>query len=259
MPSEGQIAYRTEFLRSEFWQNLRLEVLARDKGECRVCKFASHTNDAHHVFYPKESWYESKPEILVTLCRDCHSLIHLMTDPSGVSRLKDGLDWFEDAANKLRSLMTWKQKKSLYFQQLDLARRCESFKKRKRKAPGLSERLILVREKSRQERLAKAQEALNNSSQCLLCKTENNVSVVDMSGCDHQFMKWPLCLSCWNDIDSNASRQPDGTRVFKDVRLFLKAKRKARGDGLKSLTPSVFIVNPSSRNSAGASHEGISA
>jgi len=68
-------AYRFGYLKSEQWQNVRLEVLVRDGGKCRMCGHFSLSNDVHHCYYPKDVW-ETQPTHCITLCRECHDKIH---------------------------------------------------------------------------------------------------------------------------------------------------------------------------------------
>lgn len=72
-------AYRFVYLKSEQWQTVRIEALAREKGCCQICKEFSASNDAHHVEYPESVW-NTKQDNLVILCRGCHDLIHALLD-----------------------------------------------------------------------------------------------------------------------------------------------------------------------------------
>jgi len=71
MGIEGKHAYRFVYLKSEKWQNVRIEALAREGGKCQICGEESISNDAHHVWYPESIW-ETRSENLVILCRPCH-------------------------------------------------------------------------------------------------------------------------------------------------------------------------------------------
>lgn len=97
-------AYRTQFLRSDFWQNLRLEVLVRDEGKCKVCRAEYETPklDAHHTRYPRK-FTDSALGHLITVCRRCHELLHEKTTPG---KYKDGsIAWkeFRRAAIEIRA------------------------------------------------------------------------------------------------------------------------------------------------------------
>jgi hypothetical protein len=67
--------YRFVFLRSEKWKAVRLQALANQKAQCRLCGYESIANDAHHLYYPASVW-DTDPSDLVILCRPCHELIH---------------------------------------------------------------------------------------------------------------------------------------------------------------------------------------
>lgn len=71
-------AYRFGYLKSEQWQNVRAEVLARDGAKCFLCGQFGLSNDVHHKQYPSNVW-ETKAEHCITLCRKCHHKIHVIT------------------------------------------------------------------------------------------------------------------------------------------------------------------------------------
>lgn len=77
MSIESKHAYRFIYLKSEQWEQVRLEALVREKACCEICGFESITNDAHHVWYP-DNIYETTEAHLVILCRSCHDFLHLM-------------------------------------------------------------------------------------------------------------------------------------------------------------------------------------
>lgn len=64
----------SEKLRDPRWQKMRLLVMERDGFRCRQCNAKDKTLNVHHLIYEKgkEPW-ECGPEVLVTLCEDCHS------------------------------------------------------------------------------------------------------------------------------------------------------------------------------------------
>jgi len=84
MSVEGKHAYRFNYLKSETWQAVRLEALAREGGKCQVCGLESVFNDAHHVWYPASVW-DTTEEHLVILCRPCHDLLHALMPESKTS------------------------------------------------------------------------------------------------------------------------------------------------------------------------------
>lgn len=75
MSIEGKHAYRFVYLKSEQWQTVRLEALARDGAKCFVCGFYALENDAHHINYPDSIW-NTKADDLIILCRQCHDAVH---------------------------------------------------------------------------------------------------------------------------------------------------------------------------------------
>lgn len=84
MGIEHRHAYRFEFLKSEQWQTVRAEALARERGCCQICREHSLSNDAHHVIYPPSVW-DTKASDLAILCRPCHDLMHRILE---IHRLK---------------------------------------------------------------------------------------------------------------------------------------------------------------------------
>lgn len=75
MSIDSKHAYRFGFLKSEEWQTMRLICIAMDEGKCVLCEKYDPSNDAHHLFY-RPSWKDTKPEDLLTLCRECHKHVH---------------------------------------------------------------------------------------------------------------------------------------------------------------------------------------
>lgn len=67
--------YRFKYLKSDKWNNARLEALVREKGKCQICGEESIHNDAHHIWYP-EDIYQTTEKHLVILCRLCHDFLH---------------------------------------------------------------------------------------------------------------------------------------------------------------------------------------
>lgn len=55
------------------WQKVRLEVMNRDKFTCQCCGTSEIELQVHHLCYEKgKRIWDSRPEDLLTLCRDCH-------------------------------------------------------------------------------------------------------------------------------------------------------------------------------------------
>lgn len=67
----------SELLKDPRWQKKRLEILTRDKWECRFCGDGENTLHVHHLIYiqDKDPWEYASP-VLVTLCEECHKAIH---------------------------------------------------------------------------------------------------------------------------------------------------------------------------------------
>lgn len=207
MPSENQTRYRTEFLKSEFWQNLRLENLAGADAKCRVCSKRDVSNDVHHVYYPP-SWYDVTAEMLIVLCRDCHTLMHLLTEPSKARDLESGREWLHAAVVKMHELLAWKvSAQALYGKQREV------------KLPVVF---------SGKDRLSRNINIFDPSC-CLMCRSKSDdVSRIDMSGVDRPNMTWSLCPACWYFIDTNAGYAPDGERYFQQIRPVVKLMQKFR-------------------------------
>lgn len=68
-----------EKLQDPRWQKLRLEILNRDNWSCRYCGDTSVTLHVHHRHYFGNNPWDTPPECLDTLCKDCHAIIHKMT------------------------------------------------------------------------------------------------------------------------------------------------------------------------------------
>lgn len=65
----------TEKLKDPRWQKKRLEILERDEWKCQFCDDSESTLHVHHRRYIRGSdpW-DYPPELLVTLCEDCHEM-----------------------------------------------------------------------------------------------------------------------------------------------------------------------------------------
>lgn len=65
-----------DFLRSEFWQRLRVLALERDGYRCCFCGCERVVGlDVHHVRYPAD-WYQTGLGDVVSICRRCHRRQH---------------------------------------------------------------------------------------------------------------------------------------------------------------------------------------
>jgi len=70
----------SEKLRDPRWQKKRLQILKRDKFKCTYCGDDKSELQIHHLKYSGEPW-EVKNEFLITLCKDCHSIIEEIKIP----------------------------------------------------------------------------------------------------------------------------------------------------------------------------------
>ena len=62
----------SEYLDSDEWKEKRAKILNRDKNTCQACGAAA--NVVHHLTY-KRLFHEFDHD-LVSLCSDCHDIIH---------------------------------------------------------------------------------------------------------------------------------------------------------------------------------------
>ena len=65
-----------EFLKSDYWREVRRIVLKRDAFQCRKCSLRLRP-EVHHLTYvhhgnEKEHLYD-----LITLCKNCHKKLHM--------------------------------------------------------------------------------------------------------------------------------------------------------------------------------------
>ena len=112
MGIEAKHSYRFGYLKSEQWQNVRLEALAREKALCQICGEESISNDAHHIWYP-ENIYETTEAHLVILCRPCHDFIHAMIPECKTNSEEEGRSHWYRFSNAIR---VWRDKKVQFFQ-----------------------------------------------------------------------------------------------------------------------------------------------
>lgn len=71
----------SELLKHPKWQRKRLEVLERDRWQCKMCGAQDRTLHVHHKRYIKgRNPWEYALEDLESLCDECHSMIHQIKD-----------------------------------------------------------------------------------------------------------------------------------------------------------------------------------
>lgn len=78
MSIPGRHFYRFTYLKSDHWQNLRLEKLVEVDAHCYRCDVRDLSNDVHHVNYRK--LFDVMLSDLIVLCRTCHDLMHEALD-----------------------------------------------------------------------------------------------------------------------------------------------------------------------------------
>jgi|GEM_PF-3525309 len=67
--------YEAEYLKSKLWKKtIKPRVLKRDGGICQSCGCPG--DEVHHRTYDRDVLEGSKDEMLVTVCRWCHEIIH---------------------------------------------------------------------------------------------------------------------------------------------------------------------------------------
>lgn len=116
MSVEGVLYYRNVYLKSDKWQNVRLEALVREKGRCQICGDESISNDAHHIWYPESIW-ETTPDHLVILCRDCHDFLHVMLPDCKTSDEESGrAQWIKFST----AIAYWRSRKLHLFTDIEL-------------------------------------------------------------------------------------------------------------------------------------------
>jgi len=58
------------------WQKKRLEIMQRDNFECLKCH-EPHQLNVHHLYYKNGlKLWEYDDDSMVTLCDDCHNILH---------------------------------------------------------------------------------------------------------------------------------------------------------------------------------------
>ena len=66
--------YRNEYLKSDAWQRKRYVVLKRDNWRCVYC--GTRATQVHHKRYAKRNIGKEPIDWLVSVCDNCHNLIH---------------------------------------------------------------------------------------------------------------------------------------------------------------------------------------
>lgn len=63
-----------EYLRTEHWDQLRLQCREKHKGECAIC--ASRRRPQTHHWRYRANWFDTELSDLVLLCEACHAMVH---------------------------------------------------------------------------------------------------------------------------------------------------------------------------------------
>lgn len=87
MSVSGKHYYRFDFLKSEAWGTMRIEVLAEFEAKCEICGFQSIENDVHHIWY--DCLWKKEPKQFAVLCRSCHEKVHAKLAPSSAKTQDD--------------------------------------------------------------------------------------------------------------------------------------------------------------------------
>ncbi len=69
---EGRMKHQ-EYLKSEEWKKLRLEILFRDNFKCKDCN--KNATEVHHLTYLSLHTPEEK-EHCISICNECHKKRH---------------------------------------------------------------------------------------------------------------------------------------------------------------------------------------
>ncbi len=76
---EVYIMNYSEKLKDPRWQKKRLEIFARDEWCCRNCYDSKSTLTVHHFRYiPGRDPWDYPPDLLISLCEECHSIEYQM-------------------------------------------------------------------------------------------------------------------------------------------------------------------------------------
>ena len=66
-----------EQLKTEEWEKKRTEIAERDNYTCYFCGYHGLLLNVHHFKYlPEKMAWEHPNDLLFTLCRGCHELVH---------------------------------------------------------------------------------------------------------------------------------------------------------------------------------------
>lgn len=78
LPTDGQLWYRTEFLKSDEWKATSKTVKEKIGNRCNLCGTRESILCTHHIYYDYSDLCD--PRYLICLCRECHHVTHEMID-----------------------------------------------------------------------------------------------------------------------------------------------------------------------------------
>lgn len=81
--------YYDEYLRSDQWKTVSSERRKMDEYKCVCCGDTDGLN-VHHLYYPSDV-YETNTDGLVTLCKNCHVMVH---------RIQEAIDKYKFTTTK---------------------------------------------------------------------------------------------------------------------------------------------------------------
>lgn len=81
-----------KYLKSAYWNEIKEQVLERDKHRCRLCD-SSDNLQVHHRTY--DNLHNEDLEELITLCKKCHYIVHKTNPQLQYSMYLDSKKWEE--------------------------------------------------------------------------------------------------------------------------------------------------------------------
>lgn len=187
MGIEHKHAYRFGYLKSEEWQTLRIAALAAKDAKCKLCSKRSLSNDVHHIYYPPSFW-DTKVEDVVILCRKCHELIHSIMDLESLPKSKERGRCFEKFRLILEAFQKW------------------------RKIERKPKPIDLSKAENRAEKIAAK---LAKLRPCFRCKSEEDLAFVEVCPAKPTpSSKWSLCGKCRQLFEESKIEGFKAARVF---------------------------------------------
>lgn len=85
-----------KYLRSDYWDEIKNQVLERDDNRCRLCNSKENLQVHHRTYKHLEN---EKLEELITLCKKCHYITHKRNPHLSYQVYCDNKKW-EDIENQ---------------------------------------------------------------------------------------------------------------------------------------------------------------